>query len=85
MTAGCPSASLAAVSVHADETPEPDPRETWWTARVRAEGGLLRAKPLPWNDSSDLTGLPTANALLRVGTGKTNALAEAPGLGSLDT
>jgi molybdopterin molybdotransferase len=72
------------VEVHADETPEPDPRETWWTARVRAEGGQLRAKPLPWTDSSDLTGLPAANALLRVGTEKTNALAQALVFGSLD-
>lgn len=72
------------VQVHADETPAPDPRETWWTARVRAEGGQLRAQPLPWTDSSDLTGLPTANALLRVGTEKTNALAEALVFGSLD-
>jgi molybdopterin molybdotransferase len=80
--AGRPPRSL--VSVHADETPEPDPRETWWTAQVRVEDGLLRAKPLPWNDSSDLTGLPTANALLRVGTEKTNALAQALVFGSLD-
>lgn len=73
------------VEVHADEIPEPDPRETWWTARVRAEGGLLRARPLPWADSSDLTGLPAANALLRVSTEKTNALAQALVFGSLDT
>jgi molybdopterin molybdotransferase len=72
------------VSVRADETPEPDPRETWWPARVRVEAGQLRASPLPWTDSSDLTGLPASNALLRVGTEKTNALAEALIFGSLD-
>jgi molybdopterin molybdotransferase len=81
--AGCPPRTL--VSVHADGTPEPDPRETWWPARVRAEDGLLRARPLPWTDSSDLTGLPSSNALLRVGTEKTNALAEALVFGSLDS
>lgn len=71
--------------VQADEMPAPDPRETWWTARVRAEDGCLRARPLPWTDSSDLTGLPCANALLRVPTEPTNALAEALIFGSLDT
>lgn len=73
------------VEVYADESPEPDPRETWWTVRLRVEGGMLRAKPLPWMDSSDLTGLPAANALLRVGTEKTNALAQALVFGSLET
>jgi len=72
------------IEVHADETPEPDPRETWWPARVRAEGGRLRARPLSWTDSSDLTGLPLANALMRVGTEKTNALAGALVFGSLE-
>lgn len=72
------------VEVHADETPDPDPRETWWPARVRAEGGVLRAKPLPWTDSSDLTGLPSANALLRVETEKTNTLARALVFGTLE-
>lgn len=81
--AGRPPRTL--VSVRADEKPEPDPRETWWPARVRAEGGELRAHPLPWTDSSDLTGLPTSNALLRVGTEKTNTLAEALVFGSLDS
>lgn len=72
------------IEVHADETPDPDPRETWWPARVRAEGGELRAKPLAWLDSSDLTGLPLANALLRVETEKTNSLARALLFGELE-
>jgi molybdopterin molybdotransferase len=77
------SAPRELVQVHVDETPAPDPRETWWPARLRAEGGQLRAKPLPWTDSSDLTGLPAANALLRVPAEKTNALAEALLFGTL--
>ncbi len=73
------------LEVHADETPDSDPRETWWPARVRADGGVLRAKPLAWLDSSDLTSLPLANALLRVETEKTNALARALLFGTLET
>jgi molybdopterin molybdotransferase len=67
------------------ERPEPDPRETWWPARVRAEEGLLIARPLPWRDSSDLTGLAPANALLRIGACVTNGLVEALLFGSLET
>lgn len=39
-----------------------DPRETWWPA-TRATAGYA---PLPWADSSDLTGLARTHALLRV-------------------
>jgi molybdopterin molybdotransferase len=81
--AGRPPKTL--VEVYPDEMPEPDPRETWWPARVRAEGGMLRARALPWTDSSDLTGLPPANALLRVGTEKTNALSEVLIFGTLES
>lgn len=40
----------------------PDPRETWWPA-TRTVAGY---SPLPWADSSDLTGLARTHALLRV-------------------
>ena len=40
----------------------PDPRETWWPA-TRTPTGYA---PLPWADSSDLTGLARTHALLRV-------------------
>jgi molybdopterin molybdotransferase len=65
------------------ESPEPDLRETWWPALVRVEAATLLADPLPWRDSSDLGGLPPANALLRIGTGVTNGLVEALLFGNL--
>ena len=66
------------------EPPQPDPRETWWPAKVRAEDAQLVAKAIPWKDSSDLTGLAPANALLRIGAGATNGLVGALLFGSLD-
>ncbi|HRJ71229.1 MAG TPA: molybdopterin molybdotransferase MoeA [Terrimicrobiaceae bacterium] len=65
--------------------PPSDPRETWWPACVRAEDGRLLAVPLPWTDSSDLTGLPRANALLRIGTADAKGLVDALLFGKLVT
>ena len=66
------------------ERPQPDPRETWWPARVRASEGQLVAEAIPWKDSSDLTGLAPANALLRIpATSSTNGLSEALVFGRL--
>ena len=66
------------------ERPQPDPRETWWPARVRASEAQLVAEAIPWKDSSDLTGLAPANALLRIpATASTNGLVEALLFGSL--
>ena len=71
--------------VHIDgDRPPSDSRETWWPARVRAEGGSLIAKALPWKDSSDITGLAPANALLRVGSFPTNGMFEALLFGNLE-
>jgi molybdopterin molybdotransferase len=71
--------------VHIDgDRPPTDPRETWWPARVRAEGGSLIAKALPWKDSSDITGLAAANALLRVGSSLTTGMFEALLFGNLE-
>jgi molybdopterin molybdotransferase len=71
--------------VHIDgDHPPTDPRETWWPARLRAEGGSLIAKALPWKDSSDITGLAPANALLRVGKPPTNGMFEALLFGNLE-
>jgi hypothetical protein len=58
--------------------------ETWWPAKVRTEEGVLIAKALPWSDSSDLTGLATANALLRIGTAATDGLVQALLLGTFE-
>ena len=65
--------------------PERDPRETWWPSTIRAEAGALIADPLPWRDSSGLTGLPPANALLRISSAATNGLVEALLFGSLES
>lgn len=55
-------------------------RETLWPAVVRCEAGRMRATPLRWSSSGDLTCLATANALLRVapGTGLLLAGTEIP-------
>jgi molybdopterin molybdotransferase len=66
------------------EPPQPDPRETWWPAKVRVEEAQLVAKAIPWKDSSDLTGLAPANALLRIGAGSANGLVGALLFGSLE-
>jgi molybdopterin molybdotransferase len=73
------------IRVHLDgDHPPTDPRETWWPARVRTEEGSLIAKALPWKDSSDITGLAPANALLRVGSSPTNDMFEALLFGKLE-
>ena len=47
-----------------------DPRETWWPGRLEPQGGRIRARALPWRDSSDLTCLATADCLLCVPAGQ---------------
>jgi molybdopterin molybdotransferase len=74
---------LVRVQIEGDRPPS-DPRETWWPASIRAEGGSLIAKTLPWKDSSDITRLASANALLRVGRSPTNGLFEALLFGNLE-
>ena len=44
----------------------PDPRETWWPCVWADAGASRRVRPLLWRDSSDLTVLGAADALLRV-------------------
>jgi molybdopterin molybdotransferase len=68
----------------AGEMPRPDPRETWWPAIVRTEDAQLMAEAIPWRESSDVTGLAPANALLRItGSGATNGLVAALLFGTL--
>jgi len=71
--AGLPPRTLSPVQIEG-EPPKADPRETWWPAVVSPR---LTARPLPWRDSSDLTGLARANALLRISSSGTNGLAGA--------
>jgi molybdopterin molybdotransferase len=44
----------------------PDPRETYWPARVRPEAGRLVATPRRWSTSGDTFSLAGTNALVRV-------------------
>jgi molybdopterin molybdotransferase len=47
----------------------PDPRETFWPARVSLEGGGLSARMLPWHSSGDIAGIAGANALVQIDAG----------------
>jgi len=42
-----------------------EPREVFWPARLEL-GGALRARPLKWQSSGDLTGLAGADAILQI-------------------
>jgi molybdopterin molybdotransferase len=48
------------------ETLRPDPRETFWPARVRAQSGRLVVTPQRWSTSGDTFSLAGTNALVRV-------------------
>lgn len=48
------------------ETLRPDPRETYWPARVRAEAGRLVVTPRRWSTSGDTFSLAGTNSLVRV-------------------
>src|SRR4029077_8832637 len=73
------------ICVHLEGSPPPqDPRETWWPARLRAQEGRLLAAPLAWRDSSDVTALALANALLRIRPEPDSGLAEALLFGKLE-
>lgn len=82
--AGFSPRSLVQVQLSGTRPPA-DARETWWPARVGAVSGCLVASALSWRDSSDLTGLPAANALLRIPSGETNELVDALLFGTLET
>ncbi|HEV2692420.1 MAG TPA: molybdopterin molybdotransferase MoeA [Verrucomicrobiae bacterium] len=45
----------------------PDPRETFWPARLEIQNGELVVRALRWQSSGDVTGLTGANALLQLG------------------
>ena len=47
----------------------PNPRETWWPARVSLAAGRLHAAPLVWQSSGDLCGMSGVNALVRIAPG----------------
>lgn len=57
---------ILSVALGAALSDAPNPRETWWPARVSAKAGALGARPLAWKSSGDLCGLAPANGLIRV-------------------
>jgi molybdopterin molybdotransferase len=67
---GLPERELFAPAVLAADLPgDGNARETLWPAVMRYEAGRMRATPLRWSSSGDLTCLASANALLRVAPG----------------
>jgi molybdopterin molybdotransferase len=63
--AGAEPAPLIGLPLVAGAPLRSDRRETWWPAERTADDCFA---PLPWADSSDLTGLARTRALLRVPT-----------------
>ena len=67
---GAPSSWPLVQAELAENLPiKPDARDTWWPARVSAETGVFRARPLAWQSSGDLRGVVSANALLPIPSG----------------
>ncbi|MDX2082318.1 MAG: molybdopterin molybdotransferase MoeA [Terrimicrobiaceae bacterium] len=66
---GARSANLVEVPVPASRRPPADERETWWPSQWKIHADGFSIERLPWCDSSDLTHLHRANALLRVPAG----------------
>lgn len=64
--AGAAPTPLLPARLAPDASLAPDPRETWWPCILGSSGPMRIASPLPWRDSSDLTALASANALIRL-------------------
>lgn len=60
--------SLGGETIHAilegDFPYKPNPRPTFWPARVRLESERLMVSPMPWQSSGDLTAVVGSNALI---------------------
>jgi len=54
------------LEIDGGEPVNPDPRETFWPARVSIRDGRLRITPLRWSTSGDTFSLAGTNALARV-------------------
>jgi len=61
-----PSWNLARVALEGGEPLRPDPRETYWPARVFVRDGQLAVTPKRWSTSGDTFSLAGTNALVRV-------------------
>ena len=62
-----PSWNLLRLEVRGGEPLRPDPRETYWPARVFSEDGALVVTPKRWSTSGDTFSLAGTNALMRIG------------------
>jgi molybdopterin molybdotransferase len=70
---------LIRAKLNEDALIEQNPRETWWPAYLSYSRSPMRSSslvvtPLPWRDSSDLTVLARADALVRIPAGGINEL-----------
>lgn len=63
---GAEPAPLVRATLVAGAELKVDPRETWWPCVWVNAGAVRCVRPMPWKDSSDLTVLGIADALLRV-------------------
>jgi molybdopterin molybdotransferase len=62
-----PAWDFLQLEVRGGEPLRPDPRETFWPARVFAADGHLVVTPLRWSTSGDTFSLAGTNALIRLG------------------
>ena len=75
LLAGTAPTYLIRATLDEDSLLEDNPRETWWPACLsHANNTKLVITPLPWRDSSDLTVLALADALVRIPPGGTTQL-----------
>lgn len=54
------------LEIHGGEPLRPDPRDSFWVARVSVEGGKLLVTPKRWSTSGNTFSLAGTNALIRV-------------------
>jgi molybdopterin molybdotransferase len=66
MSGMAPAWNLVRLELRGGEPLRPDPRETYWPARVFSEAGRLAVTPKRWSTSGDTFSLAGTNALVRV-------------------
>lgn len=64
---------LVELELAEDLPAKPNPRETWWPARLLIRDGVLQAQPLAWQSSGDGRGLVSATGLLPIAPGAAGA------------
>jgi molybdopterin molybdotransferase len=79
LLAGLPESwDLPSLPINGGEPVKPDPRDTFWPARVSVRDGRLVVAPVRWSTSGDTFSLAGTNALARVN-------ANSPANGSIQT